>query len=809
MKSSPDKIISQDDVLEMNDVKRVAGVFILLITLFLCSAYSNTFSSPVVLDDFHTFVFEENVQSKELSLTTFVALSRTIFGLQRWIPMLSFSLDLKIGGGEIFFFHLTNLIIHILCTLAVLFMIFNLCQVEIAGGRDYTVSPIYYAIWVAGLWALNPVQTNAVTYLVQRMASIQAFFFVSTVAFYLLGRRWQVHHVNGRKALSCYLACFISAIGAFLSKENSAMLPVMLLVTEIWFFSPDLPCSAWRRLKTAPWRAWGLLAVGALGASLYCVKVFQDLMVGYGIRHFTLGERLLTEARIVIWYISLLLWPAPSRLSLEHDVLVSSSLLNPPTTLLAIILIAFCGWMILRYRKRFPLITFGGLWFFLNLVIESTIVPLELVFEHRLYLPSVGFSVVVVCSSVGGLNYLLANRAAKDRLVLISCGFAMVFSGLTLLTFSRNEAWRNSISIYRDAAQKAPDNPRAHANLAVAYGRAGLYNESIDEARLALKVGRERNEQYLVAANAIVSSLVMDETFEDAITEARDLLENSPKQLDGGALPVFCLNWALAHLKLGQLSDAYSVAMKAFPYLHLRRESVKETRLLEAMLLDILRSAANQEIDLNQDGINDPGEFSINSWIAKEFLQHDERHEAKKLLMLATLENSEDVKARQLLEMINREDDLNNAQMDRENIRQTYQSSPFTRFNASMALAHLIRTPNRSATLLGIGEKLLDYAIEVQPGAADAHLLKAYYLHDRKEIEPAIAATERALALDPNYAKAWLALGFFQMELNQFQTAVTAFRKGLELYPGCPQRQSVLAAITAIEQNPALSTAQN
>ncbi len=92
---------------------------------------------------------------------------------------------------------------------------------------------------------------------------------------------------------------------------------------------------------------------------------------------------------------------------------------------------------------------------------------------------------------------------------------------------------------------------------------------------------------------------------------------------------------------------------------------------------------------------------------------------------------------------------------------------------------------------------------------ADAHLLKAYYLHDRKEIEPAIAAIQRALALDPDYAKAWLALGYFRMELNEFPAALSAFRKGLELYPGCPQRQSVLAVITAIEQNPALSTAQN
>ena len=723
--------------------------------------------------------------------------------------MVSFSLDLRFGKGEIFFFHLTNLIIHILCTLAVLFLVFNLLQVQKERAAAAGIAPLFYAVWVAGLWALNPVQTNAVTYLVQRMASIQALFFITSVAFYVLGRRRHLDHKNRGKGLPCYLACVFAAVGAFLSKENSAMLPVTLLVTEVWFFSPDLHRSAWQRLRTAPWLVWGLLIAALLIVSLGAAELFQKMTVGYGIRHFTMVERLLTEARIVVWYLSLLLWPAPSRMSLEHDVMVSTSLLNPPTTLGAIVFLAFLGWLILRYRKKLPLISYGGMWFLLNLLIESTIVPLELVFEHRLYLPSVGFTLAVVCALVDALAYLFAKRPEKDLAILGSCGFALLFSVLTLLTFSRNEAWRNTITIYQDAVQKAPNHPRSHTNLAVAYAQAELYEESVREAELAFNLGRENLETSIVAANAVLGSLLKAGRFEDGIKRAEDFLMNLPERFDGGGLAEFHLNLTQAYLKLGHLEKAYSTAMQGLRYAHQKRNATYETRFFEGLLIAILKESADKHVDLNQDGVNDPGESSIKNWIAKEFLERGEREEAKYLLTLASSENPEDMETIRLLEGIKREDELNYAQISKENMRQKYQSSPFSRFNASMALAHLARRDNTPPALRSLGEKLLDYALEIQPGVADAHLLKAYYLHDRKELDPAIAAILRALALDPDYAKAWLALGYFRMELNEFPAALSAFRKGLELYPGCPQRQSVLAVITAIEQNPALSTAQN
>lgn len=126
-----------------------------------------------------------------------------------------------------------------------------------------------------------------------------------------------------------------------------------------------------------------------------------------------------------------------------------------------------------------------------------------------------------------------------------------------------------------------------------------------------------------------------------------------------------------------------------------------------------------------------------------------------------------------------------------------------------MAMAYLLRVPSYPQLLRNLGEGFLDYALELQPGAPDAHLLKAWYLYDRKEIQQAVVSAERALAVDSNYAKAWLGSGYFLMELNQFPEAVASFQRGLELYPGCPQRQSVRQLIANIEQISFLSTAQN
>lgn len=791
-------------------MKRVIPIIaVVVLSILIASAYGGTFYSPLILDDFHSFVYERSVFITDWTVSSLVLLSKTVFGWVRWLPMLSFSIDHWAGKGDIAYFHLTNLLIHLVCFFSLIFLAFNLLKAAGEKESDHGLPAPLLAIFVAGLWALHPVQTNAVTYLVQRMASIQALFFIASTAFYTLGRRKHIHEDRTKVASFFYVLSFLAAVAASLSKENAAMLPVMVLVTEIWFFSPDLLSSLWKRLRQGPVVLWAFLVLALVVLSFYGVRVYQDLQGGYNSRPFTMMERVLTEGRVVVWYASLLLWPAPSRMSIEHDFQLSTSLFNPLTTLPAMILVAVMGWLILRYRKRYPLLSYGGAWFLMNLVIESSVVPLELVFEHRLYLPSAGFCLAMGYLFTDLLGYLLANRSVRDVLILNSCCFALVFSALTLLTFLRNEAWSDNVSIYQDAVLKAPNNPRARANLAVAYGMSGVHEQAISEAEKAIDLGQRLNEQYAVASNTIVGSLIGLQRYEEAVERGEYLLDHAPEPLNATVLPNLYLNLAEAYLKSGHLERSYDLTLQALQWIQIKARDAVDLKLVVGMMGAILTESSTMQVDLDRDGSNDPGESSIKVWIARAFLERGEREEAKRMLVLASSEDPEDAEAVRLLEGIRREEELNAAQLAKENIKQKYVHHPFSRFNGCMALAYLARNEKIPSPFRKLGERFLDYALQIRAGAADAHLLKAWYLHDRRETERAIDSTQRTLAVDPDYAKAWMGLGFFLMESNRFAEAKSAFNRVLDLYPGCPQRKTILEVISGIEQNIPLATAQN
>ncbi len=133
---------------------------------------------------------------------------------------------------------------------------------------------------------------------------------------------------------------------------------------------------------------------------LWGKSYFHYIIEGYKILDFTLAERLLTQFRVVLFYVTLLIYPHPSRLNLDYDFLVSRGILDPPTTLFSMVIVAGLIAYSLWTAKKRPLLSFFILWYFGNLLIESSVFPLELVYEHRLYLPSVGpfvlFAILVV-----------------------------------------------------------------------------------------------------------------------------------------------------------------------------------------------------------------------------------------------------------------------------------------------------------------------------------------------------------------------------------------------------------------------------
>ncbi len=323
---------------------------------------------------------------------------------------------------------------------------------------------------------MNPVQTQAVTYIVQRMAVLATFFFLAALLCYLLGRR----NRRRMKQFSWFLAgliCFVLALG---SKENAITLPAVLLLVEGIFFR------SFHRIK----KQHVLLGVGLLfvcGIAAYLLTNGNPLgsIINYEHRSFTLWQRVLTESRIMVFYLSLLFFPAPFRLSLDHDVILSTSLFQPSTTFFSIVFLFVLTIWALWKHKTWPITSFAILFFLLNHVIESSVFPLELIFEHRNYLPSLFLFLPISVFLVDAYN---GERLQTTPLLRYTVAGTVLLTlcALAVATYTRNNVWRTEQSLWEDGVAKAPGQSRPYINLAVTYQKLGRNDEAFELSRQSL-----------------------------------------------------------------------------------------------------------------------------------------------------------------------------------------------------------------------------------------------------------------------------------------------------------------------------------
>ncbi|MFO7604979.1 MAG: tetratricopeptide repeat protein [Desulfurivibrionaceae bacterium] len=465
-------------------------IYLILLVILIAVSYSNTLHSPFLLDDYHTFIEDPGVKIREVSLSSLEKLRDTKFGRSRLVPIITLALDNSLGGGNVFQFHLTNIAIHLLCSIAVFFLISGLLATRAGASSLQYLSAVGFSLIATGLWALNPVQTNAITYLVQRMTSIAALFYISALAFYIHGRLTAVPW----NRYVFFTSATVAALLAFLSKENAFTLPAALLLIEFYFLSPG---TLGRVLKKTNKKQWFLLSLGCLILLPLLADLLQNAVAGYGSRDFTLTERMLTQLRVVVFYISLLLLPLPGRLNLEHDFPLSISLISPPATLLCFIMLSAIFLIAIKTRKSHPLISFGIMWFFLNLLIESTFVPLEIIFEHRLYLPSVGFFIVIATLLDLAARLILSRYPGQSVKRLLFFIIVILFCFSSFLTYSRNNDWRDPLTFYSDIVKKSPNKERPRNDLAMAYAERGDFDNAIKHNLIAIEI----NPEYAAAYN--------------------------------------------------------------------------------------------------------------------------------------------------------------------------------------------------------------------------------------------------------------------------------------------------------------------
>jgi len=498
--------------------------FVLLFFLIL-TCYSNTFYSSWHLDDEANITGNYRLHIKTLTLEsimgTLYASPVSAGKMYRPVANLTFALNWFVGRNQVTGYHIVNVAAHLSTAFLLYLTIINLYRTPNLASQYEPASGYYIAFLTAALWAVNPIQTQAVNYIVQRMALLAAMFYLCGVYFYV---KFRLADTSPTRIVYC-IALFFSFLFAVGSKENAASLPVVLILVEMIFFQ-DLNLLKNRRVVLGLAAGSGI-AVFMVGSLFFMKGNLSFFLDGYGARPFSLTERIMTEPRIIVYYLSQIFYPLPNRLSIQHDILISTSLFKPWTTLPSMVLILLLiGIGVYQVRKR-PLVAFGIFFFFLNHLIESTLIPLELIFEHRNYLPSL----FLFWPISDGIKQLIDYYRPMRRTIYVMMAS---FPALLLMVFGsgtyiRNMAWATEKSLWEDAAQKAPQSSRPYYRLAEYYSKSGR----LDLAAALLKKGFPLRHQLpkqgqVLYYNNMGNILRKKQAYEQAVRYFKTALEIQP-----------------------------------------------------------------------------------------------------------------------------------------------------------------------------------------------------------------------------------------------------------------------------------------
>jgi|WetSurMetagenome_2_1015567.scaffolds.fasta_scaffold00913_11 protein O-mannosyl-transferase len=532
------------------DRQAAFAFFALFITLLL--VYSNSFQGEWHFDDFVTIVDNPN---NRLQSATWDELQKSLYGptygtdsqrITRPFAYASFALNYLFGGTDVTGYHVVNFLIHFLSAFF-LFLLIRL-TLTLATLRERYGSVAYpVALLSAFLWSTSPLHVQAVTIIVQRMASLAGLAYVISLYFYALART----AAPRRRRFCFYLLCGMSALVAFATKENTAVLPIGLLLYDLFFIQGISAKSVRRTLK---WSVLPLAVVIVLGL-LYIDFAMERAVYESGLRPFSPMERLLTQTRVLWLYASLLLYPIPSRLMFLHDIDVSRALFDPWTTAAAIAWIALCLLFATLKAKKYPLISFAILFFFLNHLVEGTVIPLELIFEHRNYIPSMFFFVPIALLMVDCLDYFSYRRGLQ---VFMAAGFALLLAFQGHTTFERNDVVRSDVHLWLENVKKAPNLSRPHINLARHYYEAGMYEKAAGEWKMAEDLNRDTNLRQVGLASYNLGVYYLDQAKD--VDRAEQQFVRALERYPG--YPSAVVGLAKIRLKKGDVGGAWGLMQR-------------------------------------------------------------------------------------------------------------------------------------------------------------------------------------------------------------------------------------------------------
>jgi len=478
---------------------------LLIIIILGFFIYLPSLNGPFLFDDERSIYLNSLGTSLDKALQNF---SLTNF---RYFSQITFAANFEFSGMQTFTYHLINLLIHLCATVVVYYLADTI--IKLTEEKRSTKSQPQIAFFTALIFLTHPLQTQAVSYISQRYASLATLFYLLTCYLYLQGRRLWINEKTQEKAKVFLFASAFTALLALYSKEIALSLPLMIFGSELFFFKKNrLKKFLLGLIGSCVFFTWILLTRGLDALNAIIISPLGEQISSY--------NYLLTQSRVFWKYVQLFFWPL--RQSADYYFPISTSLTDWRVLLSTLAIIILFIIAILNFKKN-KLISFSFFWIFIALSVESTILPIDdVIFEHRLYLPSFGFAflfsylVLLIINwdndrSLKQRNQVKYQQQFKSRSFIESKQIknrdnlmfgldapgvyqfmmTVIIFFLSLLAFKRNFIWTNEINFWADVVTKAPQKAKGYGALAVAYDRVGDYQHAIKyyEKTLAINPG--------------------------------------------------------------------------------------------------------------------------------------------------------------------------------------------------------------------------------------------------------------------------------------------------------------------------------
>jgi tetratricopeptide (TPR) repeat protein len=510
-------------------------------TIIVCAAvvaYANSFNGAFVFDDIPWIIRDPSVH-RLWPVTDVLFSSNPNFVSGRPIINLTIAANYAVGGVDPRGYHAVNIAIHILAGLT-LFGIVRRSLLAPVLGVQFAATATPLALAVALVWVVHPLQTAAVTYIIQRTEALAGLFYLLTLYCVIRG-------AISPNALRWYVAAFCACFLGMGTKEVVATAPVIMLLYDRTFLSGSFAAAFQRRwgLYAALIATWGVVAWTLLATD------FHTGSTGSGAGGFTPLTYAMTQPGVIVHYLKLAFWP--SGMSLDYGWPVAGSLSE--IVLPSIVVAMLAGLTVWGLVKNSPL-GFLGACFFVILAPTSSFVPIkDAAFDHRMYLP---LAAVIGCVIIGGwwVWNELAMKAAKREVgdnrrswILPLSALTLAIIGLSWATIRRNDVFRSGETVWRDVLENDSSRPRPHNNLAANLIDEQKYDEAIEHCRIALSL----TPGYADAENNIGRALMLKDKIDEAIPWFEQALQHYPGHRDA------LMNLADALVKKGRVHDALSV----------------------------------------------------------------------------------------------------------------------------------------------------------------------------------------------------------------------------------------------------------